>query len=207
MKCYFSRKTRRKPKNIAAIERLLKTGPKVFQEIESRFIPLSGDEVNIKPIQTPFARERGLDWLDVHFIPTKRNKPALDFLENFGAGFKQPLNGGYVFRFPACFAAEVTFHPSTNEEQLESSQAQISSAQPYQPVLVRKFRCRDIALQAGDPVKTHRNMEAKTAAIVTKPSTGVAPRTDLERQLCDLWQNLLHLQSVGVQDNFFELGG
>lgn len=35
----------------------------------------------------------------------------------------------------------------------------------------------------------------------------VAPRTDTEKILADLWQELLGIDRVGVHDNFFELGG
>jgi amino acid adenylation domain-containing protein len=35
----------------------------------------------------------------------------------------------------------------------------------------------------------------------------VAPRTDVEKQLALIWQEVLHLEQVGVKDNFFELGG
>lgn len=35
----------------------------------------------------------------------------------------------------------------------------------------------------------------------------VAPRTDLERKLAGIWQQLLGLERVGVNDSFFELGG
>ncbi len=35
----------------------------------------------------------------------------------------------------------------------------------------------------------------------------VAPRDDKERFFCDLWQELLGLERVGVNDDFFELGG
>ncbi|HEX5889007.1 MAG TPA: amino acid adenylation domain-containing protein, partial [Pyrinomonadaceae bacterium] len=35
----------------------------------------------------------------------------------------------------------------------------------------------------------------------------VAPRTAVERVLCDLWADVLIVQRVGVHDNFFELGG
>ena len=35
----------------------------------------------------------------------------------------------------------------------------------------------------------------------------MAPRTDLERSLHDIWTDVLGLEQVGVQDNFFELGG
>ena len=38
-------------------------------------------------------------------------------------------------------------------------------------------------------------------------SAYVAPRSDLERQLAEIWQEVLHADRVGIQDNFFALGG
>src|SRR5262249_26024361 len=35
----------------------------------------------------------------------------------------------------------------------------------------------------------------------------VAPRTDVERRIAAIWQELLGLEKVGVHDSFFELGG
>jgi acyl transferase domain-containing protein len=35
----------------------------------------------------------------------------------------------------------------------------------------------------------------------------VAPRTDLEKAIAEVWQDLLGVDAVGVNDNFFELGG
>ncbi|WP_298776679.1 non-ribosomal peptide synthetase, partial [uncultured Shewanella sp.] len=35
----------------------------------------------------------------------------------------------------------------------------------------------------------------------------VAPRSALEAQLCDIWQEVLGLEQVGVKDNFFRIGG
>ncbi|MCA1681848.1 MAG: phosphopantetheine-binding protein, partial [Actinobacteria bacterium] len=35
----------------------------------------------------------------------------------------------------------------------------------------------------------------------------VAPRSETERVLADIWAAVLGVQRVGVEDNFFELGG
>ncbi len=35
----------------------------------------------------------------------------------------------------------------------------------------------------------------------------VAPRTELEKQLASIWQQVLNVPSIGIHDNFFELGG
>ncbi|ARV58892.1 hypothetical protein BZZ01_09835 [Nostocales cyanobacterium HT-58-2] len=38
-------------------------------------------------------------------------------------------------------------------------------------------------------------------------STYVAPRTDVEKVLADIWSDVLGLKRIGVYDNFFQLGG
>ncbi|MEU1290717.1 SDR family NAD(P)-dependent oxidoreductase, partial [Kitasatospora sp. NPDC005856] len=35
----------------------------------------------------------------------------------------------------------------------------------------------------------------------------VAPRSDTERAICEVWQELLGIEKVGIQDSFFDLGG
>ena len=35
----------------------------------------------------------------------------------------------------------------------------------------------------------------------------IAPRTALEKQLADIWSQLLGIEPIGIYDKFFELGG
>ena len=35
----------------------------------------------------------------------------------------------------------------------------------------------------------------------------VAPRTDIERQMCEAWSRILEVEPVGVRDDFLDLGG
>jgi thioesterase domain-containing protein len=64
-----------------------------------------------------------------------------------------------------------------------------------------------IARHARTPEQIWAELEARGAAAPKKQTGYVAPRTDLERDLCVLWQKVLRLERVGIQDDFFELGG
>ena len=67
--------------------------------------------------------------------------------------------------------------------------------------------CREIALEANDAAKIHQEIRNSASVFRREQTNYVAPRSDLERQLCFLWQELLGVEPVGVQDDFFELGG
>jgi acyl transferase domain-containing protein/acyl carrier protein len=51
---------------------------------------------------------------------------------------------------------------------------------------------------------------AQVARLYARPKLRqkyVAPRSEIERKLADLWRQTLHIDRVGVHDSFFELGG
>lgn len=53
-----------------------------------------------------------------------------------------------------------------------------------------------------------RALPIPTAALTTDPGENfVAPRDEMERQLVEIWQEVLQVPSIGIHDNFFELGG
>jgi amino acid adenylation domain-containing protein/FkbH-like protein len=151
------------------------------------------------------AKDRGLQYVDVHFIPSAKNKPGLDFLQSVGAQFRQSLDGGYVYRFPTEAASQVTLTADNSET---TSLALVSAPTSSTNSNGRKFsRWRWIALEANDIEKIHGMVERKIGVRAKKSSAEATPRTETERQLCQIWSRLLRVENVGPRDNFFELGG
>jgi amino acid adenylation domain-containing protein len=62
------------------------------------------------------------------------------------------------------------------------------------------------------PLTAHGKLDRKALPIPdgSRPaleSTYLAPRTELEEMIANLWQEILQVEKVGVYDDFFELGG
>ncbi len=53
------------------------------------------------------ARASGLRGVNVRFVSTGRNQPALDFLSRLGGGLQLPTGDGWTFSFPADYAASL----------------------------------------------------------------------------------------------------
>jgi FkbH-like protein len=147
------------------------------------------------------ALEKGLRWVDVPFVPTQRNRPALLFLESVGAQYKEPAARGFRFRFPASFAAGITYAPASALPR--------AAAEPAEPLAPARepVDFSDIAAHLRTVSQIQERMRAETPNGVAHVAVSAAPRTDLERQLAGMWADLLALPSVGIHDNFFDLGG
>jgi acyl carrier protein len=56
--------------------------------------------------------------------------------------------------------------------------------------------------------KVDRNrLPRPTEARPELPKAYASPRTSLEKSISTIWQDLLHVERVGLHDNFFDLGG
>ena len=62
----------------------------------------------------------------------------------------------------------------------------------------------ELPLNANGKVDRGRLPDPSEAA---RQRPHVPPRDDLERQLCEIWQEVFEVERIGVEDDFFELGG
>jgi len=147
------------------------------------------------------ALEKGLRWVDVPFVPTQRNRPALLFLESVGAQYKQPSVNGFRFRFPAGVAAGIAYAPASVLPRLAAE-----PSEPLAPVR-EQVDFGYIAANLRTVSQIQEQMRAESRNGVAHVTAAAVPRTDLERQLAGMWADLLGLPSVGIHDNFFDLGG
>jgi FkbH-like protein len=147
------------------------------------------------------ARERGLDVVEARFVRSQRNQPALLFLESVGLEFQTVRGNALLFRFPAAFAAQIRYEPP-------AAPPLPAAALPLPPPALRTaIPYARIATELRDPAKILERVRAEPAAAAYAPHPADPPRTDLERQLCRIWSEMLGIGPLGIRDNFFDLGG
>jgi FkbH-like protein len=141
------------------------------------------------------ARERGLEWVEIPFLAAHRNRPALLFLDSLTS-----QSAGGVFRLSAAQAAAVVYRPSAGAAAAPSTEGRDRAA------AVRRADYARIATQLRTPAAVMEAIRGQARApLAGRPLD--PPRTALERDLAQIWSELLNVTQVGVHANFFELGG
>jgi FkbH-like protein len=160
------------------------------------------------------ANERGLGHVEVTYVPTKKNQPALDFMNAIGPGYKEAHNNGLFIKFPAKDVQKITYipgsekaNPSNELPNKESSFSQILSKDSSY-TRAKSERFGHIATNLNNAEQILRVIEPKHfRKRPDLPNEYVAPGNELERSITKIWQNILGIEKVGIQDNFFEIGG
>jgi acyl carrier protein len=149
------------------------------------------------------ALARGLDRVEIPYRPTRKNRPALDFLTSVGEPFRRPLDDGWLFALPSDLAAGTVYRAEGDAAVLEIPTA-IALEEPPSRRTARLGRiARELATAAQVLAAARAAREIRSGF----ESGFVAPRTPTEERLAAIWRDLLGVDRVGVHDHFFDLGG
>lgn len=182
------------------------------------------------------ALERGLSHVELSYIPTQKNQPALNFLDSVAAPKKatqkdntpnSPLSGPADrrsrYRLPAEVAATARYKPAVALAQTRHSlppggegsggRGENKSPNPGTFNLKPRTLIR-IATELFDPEQIlgaiesqKRQKRQELAGAAAGNRPYIPPRTPVERVLACTWAAVLGVERVGIEDNFFELGG
>ena len=156
------------------------------------------------------ALERNLLTVMATVFTTKKNQPARDFLEKVAAPFRETIERGDRYRIPAAIAAACVL--SHDSVELEPSPGSGNAGEPpsvmpwvgvsrrYERIATELFSTEQVLCALQD-----RSKRARSRSKLDRPF--VAPRTEIEQRVAELWGKLLRIEPVGIHDNFFELGG
>jgi acyl carrier protein len=148
------------------------------------------------------AQKRGLGVVEARFVRSQRNKPALLFLESVGLPYQSVRGEALLFRFPADVAAKIEYQPAAAPSPPATGDGKQPAAAsrngiPYARIAGELRNAGQILERCGTEIP-----RVVHAAPIADP-----PRSDLERQLCRVWSDMLGVAPIGIHDNFFDLGG
>jgi FkbH-like protein len=158
------------------------------------------------------CKQRGLNYVALRCIPSRKNKPALDFLDGLGEGVKESLENGFQVKLAADSAASTSYHSGAGSNGDGSTDGE-SAAGGSIPTVTAEARKRMALLSAVpetlcEPEQIHRRVTA--TPICPRPNLQnayIGPRQTIDIQLVQIWEDLLGVRPIGMQDSFFDLGG
>lgn len=155
-------------------------------------------------------------FLDNFVFRKKREKSEKPFYISINWDAWQETGGAFNVALPTNLSdyREINLRDKIlNREGKDAFFRAISSPLSQAIVSVREFETLVSEELAAKPMQALEFIERETKqtqqshkrpklAAVYKP-----PHTPLEKQIAELWQNLLGIEEIGINDNFFELGG
>ena len=150
-----------------------------------------------------WSLERGLKGVVIPFVPTPRNKPALEFLSRLCA---VPADTTESFQcvLPAAGDSgewrKAAAGAPVAKVEVCSSSAQARAMDEGQMLM-------DIAnhLQTVEAIVVAMRTQVRQRSV--EAGEFVAPKKGLEETLARIWSECLALEPIGARDNFFEFGG
>jgi FkbH-like protein len=157
------------------------------------------------------AQRHHLPEVCLRFEATKKNKPALCFLESLPAKREQETGRVEIFRMMAADASQLVYRPVSYgdvipEEKAVASGLDAGGFNSYGRIATSLVTAEQIEQEAHVTGARRHVAEAGVSRVSPRSARGT-PRSDIESKLASIWADVLCLPAVGIYDNFFDLGG
>ena len=159
------------------------------------------------------AYKRRLDTLTIPYLPTAKNQPAYEFLDQIGSTFKTAHEQGWLFTLPVHVAAQLRYMPITAQEHEEQPEVSVKTLSPHakdeRRAHLDQALLTQIATELDTVDKIYQRLCTQKLHRIRPRMNREKPRTMVEEELLAIWTDLLKLdpQDVSIDDNFFALGG
>jgi FkbH-like protein len=158
------------------------------------------------------ASDKRMERVAIKFVKTSKNLPVEEFLETTGTTFKEASDEGSIYSYPTGFAKQIKYVALAGTEQPAETRRTSEADDADLNAMLSSKQTRDLGLHriASELHRVDALLSYLEPDETNRPdlkTTYVPPDDDVEIELVNLWQQLLHVQPVGVLDNFFELGG
>jgi FkbH-like protein len=150
-----------------------------------------------------FAQARGLESVVIRFVPTARNRPALEFLSRV---CELPANVTEAF--------DCVIAASGSGSQWRPSEISVAPPAVDKAPTAKESAPMDEGEMLAGIARHMQTAESILATIrsgkKTRPGDAgafVAPKAGVEEQLARIWSDCLAVEPIGANDHFFEFGG
>ena len=155
------------------------------------------------------AVSRGISRVDIQFVPSKKNSPALSFMESVAGQFKDAADECFWFRVPAQYAARLSEMQVVATSQAAADavrQQEQKTATSNSGAMARSELVQEIATNLASTKAIVHAIESPRATSDLGRDAGVA-ENDVEQAVVDAWSKVLGTSEIGPDDDFFALGG
>jgi FkbH-like protein len=161
----------------------------------------------------------GLREVRLPFVPSDRSEPARRFLASLVDATVEVDHGVQVFALTAeaSAAARVNAIPAAADDvalSVDSPAVPTAGVTPAAPaiedggdavLLARAYE--RIALELATPAASLTMIRGVRRARPAVATSFLAPQSDLQRTIANVWRDVLYIEELGIHDNFFDLGG
>jgi len=144
--------------------------------------------------------------VELPFVPSAKNQPALEFLTSLGDADRDAAGGSW------CFTAErlarLEYDPGEKAQAGSEAQAEAQTMPAALEVAGLSERLQRIGDDLRDIGRLAKAIEEHRLGSEPAPSAAAAPVGNaLEVALAGIWRKVLGNPRIGIDDNFFEVGG